>query len=260
MNVTLILGANGSIGQIVAQQEATTNYVVGTYRKNDDVTALLDSNPNISMFHKNFLEDSDCTDLVDFARTKGKITKVYWLVGESWNMGWDNAKLLDFQKSIGVCALPLASVILNCAPELEDENNFMKWVALSGTSRFVVTGGPNKPASGGAKGLSCFYMKSAAAFWAQKQNLFNNVVNGDSRRTKNLYVGCTGTELQDIDENLIPLGGQAEAEEIAELLLWVNSDKNTYMTGADIVCDGGRMIRTRHNCVDYPNRDYPDYY
>ena len=259
-NVTLVLGANGNIGQIIAEREAETNYVVGSYRKDDAVTQHLKQHPNINMFEKNFLKNSDCTDIVEFARNKGTINKVYWVVGESWNMGWDNAKLMDFEKSIGVCALPLASIILNLAPELADENNLMRWVALSGTNFIIRNGGSNKPVSGGAKSLSTFYMKSAAGFWAPKQNLFNNVLNGDSKRYKNLHSGDSQTERQELIRSDIPLGKSADPDEIAELLLWLNSDKNTFMTGADIVCDGGRMIYTKNNCVDSANREHTEYY
>lgn len=259
-NVSLVFGANGNVGQIIAQKEAQWSQVVGTYRKNDDITQQLKKNPNISMFHQNFLENSDVSDFIEFARTKGTINKVYWLVGESWNMGWDNAELLDFQKSLGVCALPLASAILNLHPELNDEYNFMRWVALSGTNFIIRNGGSNKPVSGGSKSLSTFYMKSAAGFWAKKQNLFNNVLNGDSLRSKNIHSGDSQEDRKNLIENEIPLGKSAEPEEMAEPLLWLNSDKNTFMTGADIICDGGRMINTKNNCVDSPNRDFLKYY
>jgi len=260
MNVTLVLGANGNVGQIIAEYEAETSHVVGSCRKQDAVTKRLNSHSNISMYQQNFLENSDCTDLINFARSKGTINKVYWVVGESWNMCWDNARLEDFKKSIGVCALPLASIILNCTPELEDENNLMRWVALSGTNFLIRNGGSNKPVSGGAKFLSTFYMKSAAGFWGPKQNLFNNVLNGDSKRYKNLHSGDSQADRQKLIENDIALGRSAEPEDIAELLMWCNSDKNKFMTGADIVCDGGRMIYTKNNCVNTPNREHQEYY
>ncbi len=258
--VTLVFGANGNIGQIIAEREAENSLVVGTYRKDDAVTQRLKQHSNIDMFQKNFLNDSDCTDVVEFARSKGTINKVYWLVGESWNMCWDNAKLLDFEKSIGICALPLASVILNCAPELADKNNLMRWAALSGTNFLIRNGGSNKPVSGGAKLLSTFYMKSAAGFWAPSQNLFNNVLNGDSERTKNTDSGDSESDRKILIESDIPLGRAAMPQDMSELLLWLNSDKNTFMTGADIVCDGGRMIYTKNNSVDTPNREHPEYY
>jgi len=259
-NVSLVFGANGNIGQIVAERESENSLVVGTYRKDDAGTQKLKQNHNIRMFQKNFLEDSDCTDVVEFARSLGTINKVYWVVGESWNMCWDNACLEDFQKSLGVCALPLASVIMNCAPELADENNLMRWVALSGTNFLIRNGGSNKPVSGGSKLLSTFYMKSAAGFWGPKQNLFNNVLNGDSKRYKNLHSGDSQEDRQNLIDHDIALGRSAEPEDIAELLLWCNSDKNKFMTGADIVCDGGRMIYTKNNCVNSPNREHPEYY
>lgn len=260
MSVTLILGANGSIGHIIAEREAETSHVVGTYRKDDDVTKRLSNNPNITMIHHNFLDSSDTTHIITTARNIGTINKVYFLVGESWNMVWDNATLEDFQNAINVCALPVASLLMNLEPELSDENNFLRWASVSGMSSQIVTGGPNKPCTGGAKNLAEFYVKSAAAYWSYKKNLLNNVCTGDSQRSKNFYVGCTGKDLEEIDRNEIPLGGQAQSLDMAEFLLWLNSDKNTYMTGTNVLHDGARSIRTKHNAKDTPKRQHVDYY
>ena len=45
--VTLVFGANGNIGQIIAEREAENSLVVGTYRKDDAVTRRLKQHSNI---------------------------------------------------------------------------------------------------------------------------------------------------------------------------------------------------------------------
>lgn len=258
--ITLILGANGSIGQFIAEHEAKTNTVVGTYRKNDAVTERLSQNSNITMFQQDFVQDPDTTKLVELARSKGTISKVYYLVGESWNIFWDKVVLDDFKKAINFCALPIASLLINLKPELNDENNFMRWASISGISSTIYAGGPNKPATGGAKHMAEFYFKSASAFWTWKQNLFNNVILGNSKRTKNLYVGYHGDDLKKIYKNDIPLGTGTDSENVANVLIWLNSDTNKFMTGQNITFDGAETIRTRDNIKDTPNKAHPKYY
>lgn len=256
----LVLGANGSIGQFIAENESKTDHVVGTYRKDDDATKKLKENSNITMYQQNFVDDPDTTKLVELARTKGKIHKVYYLVGESWNVYWDVVDLEVFKKAINFCALPIASLLINLKPELADEKNLMRWCAISGISSKIYAGGPNKPATGGAKHMAEFYFRSASAFWTWKQNLFNTIVLGNSKRTKNLYVGYHGDKLKSIYKKDIPMGTGTESENVANLMLWCNSEQNKFMTGQDIVFDGAETIRTRDNIKDTPKYNHPKYF
>ena len=77
---------------------------------------------------------------------------------------------------------------------------------------------------------------------------------------KNLYVGYHGDALKEIYKNDIPLGTGTESENVANVLLWLNSDTNKFMTGQDIIFDGGETIRTRDNVKDTPMKDHPKYY
>jgi NAD(P)-dependent dehydrogenase (short-subunit alcohol dehydrogenase family) len=243
----LICGANGSIGSVIAQEESKTHKVVGTYRNYDDHAKELETNPNITLVQKDVSQSSDMKDVVDLAREQGTINKVYWLIGESWNVSWHNVTIEDIRKAIQICAEPVASLILELKPELMDENNFMRWASVSGLSATIFPGGKNKVSTGGAKHLAEFYFRSAAGYYGWRKNLFNNVRLGYSNRTKNLHVGITGDALKKIYDSEIPVSRATGPETPAGLMLWLCSDKNTYMTGQDIVLDGGESIRTREN-------------
>ena len=206
------------------------------------------------------IEDTDMGELVKRARKLGQINKVYYLVGESWNIGWDTASLNDFRNAVRMCAEPIASLIIELKPELLDENNLMRWASISGISSLIYAGGPNKPATGGAKHMAEHYFRSASAFYTWNKNLFNNVILGNSKRTKNLYVGYHGEELKKIYKNDIPMGTGTTSDSVADVLLWLNSDKNIFMTGQNIIYDGGETIRTRDNVKDTPNKPHPEYY
>ena len=56
------------------------------------------------------------------------------------------------------------------------------------------------------------------------------------------------------------MGTGTESENVANVLLWLNSDTNKFMTGQNIVFDGAETIRTRDNVKDTPMKDHPKYY
>jgi len=243
--VTLILGANGSIGQEVAKIEKQNSTVVGTYRNYDSASERLGY--DINLIQHDFLENSDTANIINQAREHGVINKVYFLAGESWGVTWDQSVLTDFQKSIELCALPVASLIKELEPELVDEDNFMRWAQISGISTKITTGGPNKPTTGGAKLLAEFYFQSASAYYTHRKNLFNSVVLGYSERTKNKHVGYSNEDAS--KEPLI--GYQTTPQEVAKTLTWLNSDHNTYITGANLPVDGGTSIRTKERWSEH---------
>ncbi len=41
---------------------------------------------------------------------------------------------------------------------------------------------------------------------------------------------------------ILPIGRMGEVEDMARLAEFLVSDRNTFMTGSDVVCDGGRSI------------------
>ena len=51
-----------------------------------------------------------------------------------------------------------------------------------------------------------------------------------------------GPTLDALTSGLIPLGRAGTADEIADAIVWLASDESRYMTGAEIVVDGGRTI------------------
>ena len=257
---TLIAGINGSIGSIIAKEESKNGPVVGTYRKYDDHAKELAKDSNIMLVQQDMIENHSMKNVVEQARKTGTINKVYYLTGESWNIGWDKLSTTDIEAAIKMCALPVASLIIELKPELSDENNLMRWASISGISSLIYAGGPNKPATGGAKHMAEFYFRSASAFWTWKKNLFNNVILGNAKRTKNLHVGYHGDQLKAIYKNDIPMGSGTESVNVAKTLIWLNSDENMFMTGQDIVFDGAETIRTRDNVKDSPMKDHPKYY
>jgi NAD(P)-dependent dehydrogenase (short-subunit alcohol dehydrogenase family) len=93
-----------------------------------------------------------------------------------------------------------------------------------------------KPASYSAvKGALLMLTKYLATYWAEKNVRVNALSPGG------VYAG------QDQDfvarlANLIPLGRMARADEYQGAVLFLVSDASSYMTGANLVVDGGRTV------------------
>ena len=69
-------------------------------------------------------------------------------------------------------------------------------------------------------------------------NMFRHAVSLSSKRT-----GLTSKEIIDDTSDSIPLKRIAEPKEIAELAVFLLSDKSSYMTGSNVVIDGGFTIQ-----------------
>lgn len=82
--------------------------------------------------------------------------------------------------------------------------------------------------------------RSMAVEWAPKNILINTISPGfvNTDLTKQ---SLSETEITALVQK-IPLNRMAEAHEIAELVAFLTSDSNTYLTGQNIVIDGGFSI------------------
>ena len=79
--------------------------------------------------------------------------------------------------------------------------------------------------------------KSLSIELGPKNILINSVLPGFTE-TELTFESLNQNEINELT-SLIPLGRFAKTNEIAELVYFLSSEKNTYITGQNIIIDGG---------------------
>lgn len=107
---------------------------------------------------------------------------------------------------------------------------------------YAWTGAPGVAHSAAAKAGMLAYTKSVAHEWAECGIRVNAVAPGfvaTENAKANLLSDSAAAERM---RALIPLGRFAEAEEIAESVAFLMSDRASYITGSTLTVDGGRSL------------------
>jgi gluconate 5-dehydrogenase len=108
------------------------------------------------------------------------------------------------------------------------------------TSMNTVQATPMNPAYIASKGALRMLTKAMAYDWAPIR--VNNVCPGYIH-TSMTHKNWSIPEERKKRENRTVLGRYGEPEDVAQAVLWLASDKAKYITGADIVVDGGWSIK-----------------
>ena len=87
------------------------------------------------------------------------------------------------------------------------------------------------------KGAVRFLTKGAAIQYAQENIRVNSVHPGVI--TTKMVTENIASETRELFEQATPLGREGTAEEVANGALYLASDESSYMTGAELILDGG---------------------
>jgi NAD(P)-dependent dehydrogenase (short-subunit alcohol dehydrogenase family) len=103
------------------------------------------------------------------------------------------------------------------------------------------TGTRNSPAYVAAKHGVVGLTKAAALEYAPKNIRINSV--GPAYIKTPLVMNALDPATLEILKTLHPVGRLGESEEVAELILWLGSDKSSFVTGSYYAIDGGYMAQ-----------------
>ena len=84
-------------------------------------------------------------------------------------------------------------------------------------------------------------MTKAMAVEFAKDNILVNAISPGFTMTDLTKKSLSEEQMHEL-ANTVPLGRFAKVDEIAQVILFLASDQNTYLTGQNIVVDGGFTI------------------
>jgi 3-oxoacyl-[acyl-carrier protein] reductase len=217
----LITGASRGIGKSIAQYYINKGHEVLTPTREDiDLERIDEIEQNL----KNFKEGK-------------KIDVLICSAGTNENKNLENYDYLSGQKIINVNLLSNISLIQTCSLDMRD-SNFGRIVLIGSLwSKYV-------------RSEKLFYSisKSGLVSLGQSASIelgkFNILVNTISPGFVNTEMTAKNLNEEQINsfKNQIPLGRFAESHEISPLVYFLGSEDNSYITGQNILIDGGWSV------------------
>lgn len=150
--------------------------------------------------------------------------------------GWDVATLESFNAIINLNLNSQFLGIKTVAPHMEGAGKGAI-VNLSSIAGIIAWSGLH-PAYSPSKGANRLLSKVAAIDFAAKGIRVNSVHPGLIHTAQSDYLVSNEAILQEVLKG-IPIGRVGQPEEVAKVVLFLASDDASYVTGAEIVVDGG---------------------
>lgn len=198
------------------------------------------------------LLENDCEsivlkcDLTDFNSVENIVKDLPVLDGVVCNAGINKMQLVQFYTEKDINNI----FSVNCFATMLLMKQLVKKKKLSNTSSVVFTASisghsnvaPANGVYGASKSALSAYMKYAALELAPK-GIRCNAIHPGRVETPLIHNGVTDEEAIKADMAMYPLGRYADPKEIAWSIIYLLSDASSWITGTDLVIDGGRSLK-----------------
>jgi len=236
----LVTGATKGIGAAIASAFEDTGaslILTGTHQEQiDDLNGqnLLQGKKHIRWLHVDF---SSTESTASFVKTIAQVPRIHVLIN---NAGTNRISKIDqvLEEDIDLLlSINLRAPILLCKSisQTMKKMNYGRivniasiWSTITKSGRAVYT----------ASKSGLVGMTRTVAIDLAPYNILVNAVSPGFTNTE-LTKTSLSTEERESMSNLIPIGRFAEPKEIAKTVLFLSSSWNTYITGQNIVVDGG---------------------
>ena len=235
--VAIVTGAGRGIGRAIAEAFASEGSIVyaADIREND--LKWTDENPSVH---------SVILDICDFPAVKNAVMSIKKehghvdiLVNNAGLISYEMMSMIDYDKfrkmiEVNVVALIHMMQLVARVMMRQQAGSIINMASMVG-----VKGAAGQLSYSATKGAVVSATKSAAKELAANKIRVNAIAPGmvGSDRFKAVLEEKFSQKINDI-----PFGRLAEPEEIANLCLFLGSDKSSYMTGQIIGIDGGAII------------------
>lgn len=240
MKIAFISGASGGIGRATVQKFIENGYfVIGQYNNGKKAIDELSEK-----YPENFFGvKADLSNFADVENMLGVIDKsfkhidvvvnnagtaLYKLITETTNAEWDTVFNVNMKSAFLITNYALKSMISNGKGKI-----------VNVSSIWGVSGGSMEVAYSASKSALIGYTKALAKELAPSNINVNCVCPGviDTKMNARL----SQEEIEEI-KNTTPLGRLGTAEEVAELIWFLSSEKSDFITGQIITVDGGFIL------------------
>jgi len=229
--IALVTGASRGIGNAIAKKLLTDNYYVyGIHRGSLESEKV----ENLEFIKTDLSDQKQIENLIE----KLKDVKFDVIVNNAGIIKFEPPDKLDINIWYETLAINLNPIVLLTNGFLENINKGGSIINISSTDGFI--GSYSSVAYSASKAAINNLTKSLAIKLGKRNIRVNAIAPG--------WVDTGGGMLLPASQEavgLTPLGRMAKPEEIAEVALFLVSDKASFITGTTVIVDGG------YTCVDY---------
>ena len=236
----LITGATRGIGKAIAEdflKAGAKVLLTGTSRTKIDDLAKNNANPMVKWLHADFDTRNGIDAFLDELNEVGVIDICVNNAGINIIKPFEDYSIAEYERLLSVNVTAPFLIVKFIISGMKD-NSYGRIVNIA--SIWSEISKPGRSLYSTSKtGLVGFTRTISVEYAAN--NILVNAVSPGFTRTELTEKSLTGDEIEELSAR-IPMQRIAEPSEIAKTVLFLCSDLNTYITGQNIVIDGGFTI------------------
>jgi NAD(P)-dependent dehydrogenase (short-subunit alcohol dehydrogenase family) len=243
--VALVTGGTSGIGEAVVRKMCEQDIDVVYTGSNTEAAERISASTGAQFVKHDVRDEDGWQQVVATVRKKGRLDIVFANAGvNSGDADIENISVSDWRNVLDINCTGAMLTCKNAIAVMKDNPKDVTGSIIVNSSVVGLFGLPDDVAYTTSKGAVGSLTKSVAVYCARQQyNIRCNSIHPGIVETPNILNAMQ--ESGDVEaarqflESASPLRRLGKAEEIADLVLYLASDSSSFITGAQIVIDGG---------------------